>query len=335
MNADGLPDGSPIPRPARPRRRTDSRRRALECAADQPLGLLRAGQGRLAVGRRRQRLRGLSARPGSQLPRSCARRRDRPPSTRRCAAAACSERSTRWRTRPPSSSWTALGWADQVRFWRLRHRSRTRPRCGWPGPPPAATKFIRFEGHYHGWLDNVLIGPCDGVDRAGQRRASWRITWTTRSSSAWNDADALTATLRGARGRDRRGDHGADDVQHRRHRSPTPAIWSGSGDCASDHGVVLIFDEVITGFRLALGGAASGLGVTPDLADLRQGDGRRLAGRGPGRPGRADGPVRHRRGQPFRHVQLLGPVLRGGDRDDHGAAAGSPVQKDRRARHAG
>jgi len=47
---------------------------------------------------------------------------------------------------------------------------------------------------------------------------------------------------------------------------PAPGFLAGLRKLCDEHGVVLIFDEVITGFRLGLGGAQTHYGVTPDLA---------------------------------------------------------------------
>ena len=47
---------------------------------------------------------------------------------------------------------------------------------------------------------------------------------------------------------------------------PQPGYLAGVRELTRRHGVLLIFDEVITGFRLALGGAQAYYGVTPDIA---------------------------------------------------------------------
>jgi glutamate-1-semialdehyde 2,1-aminomutase len=47
---------------------------------------------------------------------------------------------------------------------------------------------------------------------------------------------------------------------------PAPGFHEGLRDLCSRHGALLIFDEVMTGFRVALGGAQQVLGVTPDLS---------------------------------------------------------------------
>src|SRR4029078_13446082 len=48
--------------------------------------------------------------------------------------------------------------------------------------------------------------------------------------------------------------------------SPAPGYLEGAREACTRHGTVLIFDEVITAFRLAAGGAQERFGVTPDLA---------------------------------------------------------------------
>ena len=47
---------------------------------------------------------------------------------------------------------------------------------------------------------------------------------------------------------------------------PKPGYLEEMRELCNDNNIVLIFDEVITGFRVALGGAQELLGVTPDLA---------------------------------------------------------------------
>ena len=104
----------------------------------------------------------------------------------------------------------------------------------------------------------------------------------------WNDVDAVARARSSEHGeRRRRRDHGADDAQRGRDRARRPATSKAWRElCTRKAGALLIFDEVITGFRLALGGAAERFGVTPDLAIYGKAHGRRLAGRGAGRPGR-------------------------------------------------
>ena len=67
-------------------------------------------------------------------------------------------------------------------------------------------------------------------------------------------------------------------------------------------GTVLIFDEVITGFRVGPGGAQERLGVTPDLTIFGKAVANGFPVAGLGRHGIADGPVRHRQGDARRHL---------------------------------
>lgn len=68
--------------------------------------------------------------------------------------------------------------------------------------------------------------------------------------------------------------------------NPVPGFLEGLRRLCSDHGTLLVFDEVMTGFRLALGGAQAALGVTPDMTVMGKiiGGGMPLAAYG----GRAD-----------------------------------------------
>jgi len=157
----------------------------------------------------------------------------------------------------------ALGWAEMIRFamtgteavqaaLRLARSATGRPR------------FIRFEGHYHGWLDNMLIAT-DGDGVTGPA-SSGQVAHHLDDSIIlqWNDLDLLADTLA------KRADEVAAVIMepimlNTGSIAPVPGYLQGVRDLCTSHGVILIFDEVITGFRLALGGAAEYFGVTPDL----------------------------------------------------------------------
>ncbi len=157
----------------------------------------------------------------------------------------------------------ALGWPDMVRL----NMTGTEAVQGAFRLARAVTgrkRIIRFEGQYHGWLDNVLIkfepGPAQAAS-AGQLPEALEATIVV----PWNDLEALRAAL---------AEHGQDVAAvitepmmlNQGAIEPKPGYLAGMKQLVAEAGALLIFDEVITGFRLALGGAAERFGVTPDLA---------------------------------------------------------------------
>ncbi|HYE04357.1 MAG TPA: aspartate aminotransferase family protein [Planctomycetota bacterium] len=136
-------------------------------------------------------------------------------------------------------------------------------------------RFIRFEGHYHGWFDNVASGIGGAsVEALGPREAPTARPWTAGLPPGaadecivlpWNDLALVERTL--AR---RSGEIAAIVTEpvmcNTSCVTPDPGFLAGLRDLCDRHGVVLIFDEVITGFRLAPGGAQERFGVVPDLA---------------------------------------------------------------------
>jgi glutamate-1-semialdehyde 2,1-aminomutase len=126
------------------------------------------------------------------------------------------------------------------------------------------TKFVRFEGHYHGWLDNVLmVHGEDGSGPASRGQLSHHLDDCL--VIAWNDLVALEALVEA-----NESDIAAILMEPMMLNAgaiePRPAYLEGVRSLCDRHGVVLIFDEIITGFRVALGGAAERFGVVPDLA---------------------------------------------------------------------
>ena len=136
------------------------------------------------------------------------------------------------------------------------------------------TKIIKFEGHYHGWGDSVHYSVQPPLDKAGPVSAPVPVPVSAGISRAtaqeiivlsWNDIDILRQAL------DRHGDDVAAIITepincNTSHITPKPGYLEGMKTLCDEHRVVLIFDEVITGFRVALGGAQEYFGVTPDLA---------------------------------------------------------------------
>jgi glutamate-1-semialdehyde 2,1-aminomutase len=135
-------------------------------------------------------------------------------------------------------------------------------------------KFLRFEGHYHGWLDEAAQGIGGAADALGPRERPNVVPWTKGLPAGndrnclilpWNDLSLVEATVR-------RHEHelAAIITEPVMCNSgcipPEPGFLQGLRDLCDRHGIVLIFDEVITGFRLAMGGAQAHFDVTPDLA---------------------------------------------------------------------
>jgi len=139
---------------------------------------------------------------------------------------------------------------------------------------------LRFDGHYHGWMDSVLGGsinpdpeapphPIDLPGTAGGFNTSTEgrspVALLDQYKIEWNDADALEAVL------ERYGDqialvHMEPIMCNFGGCPPRPGYLEAVRKLCDRYGVLLCFDEVITGFRVDLGGAQKLFGVTPDLA---------------------------------------------------------------------
>lgn len=136
------------------------------------------------------------------------------------------------------------------------------------------TKIVKFEGHYHGWFDNVFVSVNPPLDQAGPANAPVAFAHSPGQIDGafsetivlpWNDLDAFQALI------ETRGDEIAGVLMepilcNTGAIMPAKGYLEGVRELTREHGIVLIFDEVITGFRIAIGGAQSYLGVTPDLA---------------------------------------------------------------------
>ena len=136
------------------------------------------------------------------------------------------------------------------------------------------SKFLKFEGHYHGWLDSVLYSVAPPLESAGAYDAPEATPGSAGQSPGaaeeivvlpWNDAHVLRDAL------DRhQGEIAAIIAEpilcNTNCIAPEPGYMEEMRRLCDERGIVLIFDEVITGFRVALGGAQQLLGVTPDMA---------------------------------------------------------------------
>lgn len=155
-----------------------------------------------------------------------------------------------------------VGWAERVRFG-VTGTESDQAALRLARAATGRQKFVRFAGTYHGWLDNVLVKTVDGVSGPGSRG---QLAHYLADSYVlpFNDAAALEATL--AENKDIAAVMVEPVMFNNGAIPPAAGFLEKVRTLCSRHGVVLIFDEVVTGFRVALGGAAERFGVTPDLA---------------------------------------------------------------------
>ena len=133
-------------------------------------------------------------------------------------------------------------------------------------------KIVKFEGQYHGVHDYALIsvGP-DDVSELGDAENPVRLTWgrgipeavaDTIVPARYNNLDFLRRLF------EREGDDIAAIIVepvlgNAQGILPKPGFHKAMRELTQEFGILLIFDEVKTGFRFALGGAAEFFGVTP------------------------------------------------------------------------
>ena len=136
------------------------------------------------------------------------------------------------------------------------------------------SKFIRFEGHYHGWMDSVNHSVHPPLDQAGEEDEPIAVGESQGMDPGaadqvipcqWNDIERLEAAF------DRHEGEVAAVIMEPINANtncifPEPGYLGAAKEIAHRHGALLIFDEVITGFRVAYGGAQELLSITPDIA---------------------------------------------------------------------
>ncbi|MGZ9076991.1 MAG: aspartate aminotransferase family protein [Burkholderiales bacterium] len=126
-------------------------------------------------------------------------------------------------------------------------------------------RIIRFATHFHGWHDQVAGGVHDHFDGSPNAGVLQGVAENT-TLVAPNDVAAVERVI------DSRKDVAAvilEPVGSSSGIVPTPPEVLGAlRDITKRHGVILIFDEVVTGFRVAPGGAQAFYGVTPDLTTM-------------------------------------------------------------------
>ena len=133
------------------------------------------------------------------------------------------------------------------------------------------TKFIKFEGQYHGWMDSVLYDAAPLEGQPEESRDPVAVPLSAGMSPGgvdeiivlpWNDIEVLREAV------DRHHNEIAaiitEPISHG--FMPKSGYLEEMRRLCDERGIVLIFDEVITGFRVPLGGGQELLGVTPDMS---------------------------------------------------------------------
>jgi glutamate-1-semialdehyde 2,1-aminomutase len=139
--------------------------------------------------------------------------------------------------------------------------------------------IVRFEGHYHGWQDTVywsnhvdpaLAGPADHPRPVAMGPGVPAELADTLIVLTWNDPESFIK-LMDARGEEVAAVLTEPAVFNTGCILPEPGYLELLREQTTKHGALLIFDEVITGFRFARGGAQEWFGVTPDLSTFAKG----------------------------------------------------------------
>jgi glutamate-1-semialdehyde 2,1-aminomutase len=131
------------------------------------------------------------------------------------------------------------------------------------------TLTVKFEGCYHGHVDSLLVKAGSGVatlDISGTAGVPDEFARTT-IALPFNSVEALAAAFQ------KHGDQIAavivePVVGNMGCVPPQPGFLEAMRELCTRHGALLIFDEVMTGFRLSLGGAQQLYGIRPDLTTL-------------------------------------------------------------------
>ncbi len=130
-------------------------------------------------------------------------------------------------------------------------------------------KFIKFEGNYHGHGDSFLIAAGSGAITMGNPDSPGVTKGTARDTllAPYNDLEKVKQVVEA-----NRGEVAAIIIEPVAGNMgcvlPEPGFLEGLRSLCDQEAIVLIFDEVMTGFRLAQGGAQQYLGVIPDMTTM-------------------------------------------------------------------
>jgi glutamate-1-semialdehyde 2,1-aminomutase len=144
---------------------------------------------------------------------------------------------------------------------------------GYTGKP----KFIKFEGHYHGWYDDFLVNahphplvslghrndPIKIADSSGLNRRALEDTIVV----PWNDLQAVERAID-----THRGQIAAVITEGIMANMgvipPQPGYLPGLRQLTRDNGILLLLDETVTGFRIATGGCQEHYGIVADIVSF-------------------------------------------------------------------
>ena len=128
-------------------------------------------------------------------------------------------------------------------------------------------KIIKFAGCYHGHVDALLVQAGSGATTMGIPDSPGVVGAAQTLTAEYNDLNSVRACL----------DSAPDDIAgiliepvagNMGCVMPDPGFLQGLKDLAHQYKALLVFDEVMTGFRLSAGGAQGALGVVPDVTLL-------------------------------------------------------------------
>jgi len=158
---------------------------------------------------------------------------------------------------------SVLGWAETMRFG-SSSTEMVQAALRIARAATGRTRIVRFHGHYHGWLDNIYARN-EGTEAAPASQGQPAAALSEVLTLEWNDVRAFEQVMT---------EHGSEVAAvimepvmlNAGVIVPEPGYLETVRRICTHRGVVLVFDETISGFRVALGGAAERYGVHPDLA---------------------------------------------------------------------